>query len=145
MENSKKIVIVGGGFGGIRAVLDLAKKQLPNAKIILISNKSCFEYQAALYRIVTGRSPLEACVPLREIFIGKNFETLEDTIIKIDFKEHIKPSEGDETFLKEMKIVFNSIKYRWNYQDFYIIVSGYFKYRPSDNIQGGYDSVQATK
>ncbi len=95
MENSKKIVIVGGGFGGIRAVLDLAKKQLPNAKIILISNKSCFEYQAALYRIVTGRSPLEACVPLREIFIGKNFETLEDTIIKIDFKEKmLKGSSG---------------------------------------------------
>ncbi len=59
-------------------------------------------------------------------------ETEISKFIKIDFKEHIKPSEGDVTFLKEMKIVFDSIKYRWNYQDFYIIVSGYFKYRPSD-------------
>ncbi|MEK7575749.1 MAG: FAD-dependent oxidoreductase [Patescibacteria group bacterium] len=89
MENYKKIVIVGGGFGGIRAALNLTEKQLPNTKIILISDKSHFEYHPALYRVITGRSPLEVCIPLREIFIGKNVETLEDTIIKVNLKEKL--------------------------------------------------------
>lgn len=80
---------MGGGFGGIRAALDLAKKQLPGVKIILISDKPHFEYYPALYRVVTGQSPLEVCIPLREIFIGKNVEISEDTIIKVNLKKKL--------------------------------------------------------
>lgn len=79
-----KILIVGGGFGGVRAALDLEKSRLPNTKIILVSDKPHFEYHAALYRVVTGRSPLEVCVPLSEIFAGKNVEVLQDSIIGMD-------------------------------------------------------------
>ncbi len=80
----KHIVIVGGGFAGISCALQLAKKNLPHAKIRLISEKPHFEYHAALYRLVTGSSPLEVCVPLREIFAGKNIEVIEDRIVGID-------------------------------------------------------------
>lgn len=83
----KKIVVVGGGFGGIRTALDLSKKNLPNTKIILISDKPHFEYHAGLYRIVVGRSPLEVCIPLRDIFQGKHVEVVEDTINEVDLKE----------------------------------------------------------
>lgn len=76
----RKIVIVGGGFGGIRAALDLIKKRLPDTSITLISDKPHFEYHAALYRVVTGRSPLEVCVPLREIFSGTSIEVIEDSV-----------------------------------------------------------------
>lgn len=83
----KKIVIVGAGFGGVRAALDLADKHPPGAKIILISDKPHFEYHPALYRVVTGRSPLEVCIPLREIFRGKEVEVLEDTISQVNLRE----------------------------------------------------------
>lgn len=86
-DNIKKIIIVGGGFGGVQCALDLAKKKIPNAKIILISNKNYFEYTASLYRVVTGRSPMGAGVPLRDIFQNKNVEVLTDTITKVDLKE----------------------------------------------------------
>ncbi len=82
-----KIVIVGGGFGGIRAVMDLEAKNLPDTKITLISDKPHFEYHAALYRVVTGRSPLEVCVPLREIFAVKDIEVVEDSIVGVNLKE----------------------------------------------------------
>jgi NADH dehydrogenase len=57
---------------------------LPNTKIRLISEKPHFEYHAALYRLVTGSSPLEVCIPLREIFEGKNVEVTEESIVSLD-------------------------------------------------------------
>ena len=80
----KKIVIVGGGFGGVKCALDLARKKIPNAKIILISNRTYFEYTPALYRVVTGKSPMGAGLPLRDIFKNKNVEVLIDTIVRVD-------------------------------------------------------------
>ncbi len=83
----KKIIIVGGGFGGVLCALDLAKNKPPNSKIILVSAKQNFEYSAALYRVVTGGSPLEACIPLRDIFFARDrdVEIIKNTITRVDF------------------------------------------------------------
>jgi NADH dehydrogenase len=81
---TKKIVIVGGGFGGIRCALDLAKKSPKDAKIILISDKSHFEYYPTLYKVIIGKSPIEVCIPLDEIFKGKNIEIIKDRISSVD-------------------------------------------------------------
>jgi len=86
VTKQRKIVIIGGGFGGIRAALDLTKRNIPDTKIILISDKLYFEYQPALYRVVTGYSPLEACIPLQVIFEKTDVEVLEDTIIAVDLQ-----------------------------------------------------------
>lgn len=83
----KKVVIVGAGFGGVRTALDLAKWNLHNVKVILITHKPHFEYHAALYRVVTGSSPLEVCVPLREVFEKTTVELVEDTIQSVDLKQ----------------------------------------------------------
>ena len=87
MEQGIKVVIVGGGFGGIRAALDLEKKVGDRAKIVLISDKPHFEYTPSLYRVVTGRSPLEVCVPLAEIFRGKRVEVIMDMVEAVSLKE----------------------------------------------------------
>jgi NADH:ubiquinone reductase (H+-translocating) len=79
----KYIVVVGGGFGGVRCALDLAKKNV-DARITLISDLPHFEYKPALYRIVAGRTPLEVCIPLRKVFEKKNVEVLRDEMIDID-------------------------------------------------------------
>lgn len=86
-SGNKRVVVAGGGFGGIRLALDLAEKEIPNIKIVLISDKPHFEYHAALYRVVTGCSPLEVYIPLREIFEHKGVEVLEDSITWVDLKE----------------------------------------------------------
>lgn len=80
-----RVVIVGGGFGGIRAALKLANKA--NLDVQLISERSYFEYHAALYRAATGRSPLEVAIPLDNLFKhAKNVEVIEDRVISIDDK-----------------------------------------------------------
>ncbi|MBI2484528.1 hypothetical protein HYV71_05105 [Candidatus Uhrbacteria bacterium] len=62
-----RVVIVGGGFGGVSSALALADNCSQRLNITLISNKPHLEYTAALYRVVAGRSPLEVCIPLRDI------------------------------------------------------------------------------
>jgi len=77
------ITIVGGGFGGVKAALELAKDSATH--ITLISDKADFQYYPALYSAATGHSHLESWVPLGEIFAGKkNIHVFLDTITKID-------------------------------------------------------------
>lgn len=91
----KKIVIVGGGFGGIRCALDLAKKAPKDTKIVLLSDKHHFEYSPSLYRVVSGNSPLEVCIPLDEIFKNTNVEVVRDKIIAADLvKKTLKGESG---------------------------------------------------
>lgn len=76
----KRILIIGGGFGGIRTALDLAKQNIPNTEILLVTDKHHFEYTPALYKLATGRSPLEMCIPLGEIFRDGKVRFIIDTI-----------------------------------------------------------------
>lgn len=78
-----KIVIVGGGFAGVKAALSLANKK--HFEVRLISDQTYFEYHAAMYRSATGRSPLEVAIPLREFFaFAKNVEVIQDKIVDIN-------------------------------------------------------------
>ena len=76
----RRILILGGGFGGVRTALDLAKQKIPNTKIVLISDKHHFEFTPALYKLATGRSPMEMCIPLAEIFRTPDIEYLVDEV-----------------------------------------------------------------
>lgn len=77
------IVIVGGGFGGVKTALELAKNKDINIKLISDSDDFC--YYPALYSVATGHSHLTSWVPLREIFQNyNNVELIKDTITSID-------------------------------------------------------------
>lgn len=81
-----KLVIVGGGFAGVRLALALANNS--GFDIKLISSQSYFEYHAALYRSATGRSPLEVAIPLKDFFkYAKNIEVVKDEIAGLDAKD----------------------------------------------------------
>lgn len=86
--DEKKILIVGAGFGGIRCALDLVEHHLDNVKITLVNPTPHFEYHATLYRLLTGKSALETCIPLRDIFSHKrNVIIEEDLITDVNFKK----------------------------------------------------------
>lgn len=87
--------MVGSGFGGVKAALELANKS--DISVTLVSQSSNFEYHAALYRSGTGRSPLEVVLPLRDIFRRtRNVETALDKIVGIDTrKKHVVSETGN--------------------------------------------------
>jgi NADH dehydrogenase len=77
------VTIVGGGFGGVKTALELAKDSAN--QITLITDKPDFQYYPALYSTATGHSHLESWVPLSKIFSGmSNIDVQLDTINSID-------------------------------------------------------------
>ena len=83
----KRVLIAGAGFGGIAAALTLEKNKTRELKIVLVSAKPHFEYRPALYRVVTGKSPLEVCIPIREILEGREVEFIVDTLQDINLAQ----------------------------------------------------------
>lgn len=90
-----KVVIVGGGFGGVKTALGLANDN--KFEVTLISNSTNFEYHGALYRTATGNTPLEVVIPLREIFAhAKNVEVVLDTVASIkSLSNAVKGADGE--------------------------------------------------
>ncbi len=70
-EKSKpRIIIVGGGFAGVNAALQLSKKVERETDITLISDRDWHDYKACIFRIVEGNSVAGVYIPLNS-FLDK--------------------------------------------------------------------------
>jgi NADH dehydrogenase len=66
MEKRHRVVVLGGGFGGLSAVQKL--KRVP-VEVILIDRRNFHLFQPLLYQVATGSlSPGEIAAPLRGVF-----------------------------------------------------------------------------
>jgi NADH dehydrogenase len=64
---SHRVVIVGGGFGGLQAALAL--REAPGVEVTLVDRRNFHLFQPLTYQVATGAlSPGEICYPLRVIF-----------------------------------------------------------------------------
>ena len=65
-SNRHKVVVIGGGFGGLQAATHLARAPVD---LTLIDRRNFHLFQPLTYQIATGAlSPAEVCYPLRAIF-----------------------------------------------------------------------------
>jgi NADH dehydrogenase len=90
-KNYKHIIIVGGGFAGVRCALDLLRSKTKETKITLISDQNYFEYYPAMYRVVTGSSSARVKIPLVEIFGNRDID------IVLDRVTHVNPEKKQVT------------------------------------------------
>lgn len=71
MSNIKQnVLIIGGGFAGVKAALELADDS--QFAVTLISDQHEFRFYPALYRTATGGSREASAIPLADIFKDKN-------------------------------------------------------------------------
>lgn len=78
----KKVLILGGGFGGIKTALELAGH--PSYDVTLISDQETFRYYPQLYHAATGGSRYASEIPLQEIFAGKDVHVVKGSAKRLD-------------------------------------------------------------
>ena len=90
-----RIVVVGGGFGGLEAAKSLSR--LP-VEITLVDRKNHHTFQPLLYQVATaGLSPAEIAAPIRQIFAKRdNVEVLLGEVLGFDLEQRIVKVHGFE-------------------------------------------------
>ncbi|MEO6109951.1 MAG: FAD-dependent oxidoreductase [Candidatus Saccharimonadales bacterium] len=107
------IVIVGGGFAGIKAALELSKRQ--TGKVTLISNESYFLHHASLYATATGRNESESVFPLNDIFIDHpNVTVVKDKIENLDTQRRIVISKQNQYHYDTLILAMGSVTTYFN-------------------------------
>ncbi|MBW1914489.1 MAG: NAD(P)/FAD-dependent oxidoreductase [Deltaproteobacteria bacterium] len=83
----KRILIIGGGFAGLKAAKILARSK--RVSITLIDKKNHHLFQPLLYQVATaGLSPAEIAMPIRSIFSKyKNIKVLHGTVTSLDLNK----------------------------------------------------------
>ncbi len=77
-----RVVIVGGGFGGVKAALELAMDH--RFHVTLVADHTDFRYYPTLYRTATGGKRMISSIPLDEVFEGKRVHILNDRVVSVD-------------------------------------------------------------
>lgn len=91
----EKVLIVGGGFGGVKAALELSGDD--SFDVTLINEDSEMKYYPTLYRTATGGTRANSALKLNEIFSEKNVELVVGTAKQLDRKnKFIKLTNGRE-------------------------------------------------
>jgi NADH dehydrogenase len=90
-----KVVIIGGGFGGIEAAKELGHQ---NVKVTLIDRNNHHTFQPLLYQVATaGLSPSDIAVPIRSILAKyQNTEVILGEVTDIQPTKKMLICEGEE-------------------------------------------------
>ena len=88
MQSSKKIVIVGAGFAGLRLAQDLENT---NFEVLLLDKNNYHQFQPLMYQVATARlEPASISFPLRKVFQhSKNIRIRIADVLSIDAHKQI--------------------------------------------------------
>ncbi len=108
MSKHLNVTIVGGGFGGVKAALELSKES--SNRITLISDKTDFQYYPALFATATGHSHRESWVPLIDIFKDRsNVKLVHDGIRTIDTSARLLTGDNGKYHYEDAILALGSV------------------------------------
>jgi len=133
MEKYKNIVILGGGFGGVRTALSLSKKlkgiKDNNYRIVVVDKKEYHTFTPLLYEIATTSEQTAndlqlkhfVTYNLKHILRDKHISVVEDTVLYVDIN-------GKSVNLKYRSISFEYLVIALGAETNYFDIQGLKKY-----------------
>lgn len=115
----KKILILGGGFGGIRCALDLDKKFNNQIQITLVDKNSYHLFLPSIYEVASAygvnlpaggdnfyvKIRKTVCIPYGEIFADKNINFIQAEIFVVDLKTKSVRTKGGEVLFYDYLVI----------------------------------------
>ena len=99
----QKVLVVGGGFGGVKAALELAKNG--HFRVTLLTEHDHFRYYPTLYRTATGGNRANSSIPLSEIFQHLRISIHLGTAATLDRKAKQVTTTDGQTFTYDTLIL----------------------------------------
>lgn len=96
MIKKHKVLVVGGGFGGVKAALELCED--PHFHVTLISDDSELRYYPTLYHTATGGKRVNSSISYSLIFAKKTIEIVTATATTLDRKNRTLVTSDGQLF-----------------------------------------------
>lgn len=103
MANKQKVLVVGGGFGGVKAALELSEDS--HFDVTLLSESPELRYYPTLYHTATGSKRANSSIPLRTIFADKDIQLVQGTAQKLDRKAKTITTINKQTYQYDILIL----------------------------------------
>ena len=103
-----RVIIVGGGFAGVKTALELADDQ--RFDITLISDHDDFRVYPTLYHVSTGGARRVASIALTEVFAGKEVRVVIDSVTNIDKTARSITTASNQIFAYEAIVLSLGVK-----------------------------------
>ncbi len=84
MKKPERVLIVGGGFAGVKAALELADD--PHFAVTILSDDTDLRYYPTLYHTATGGQRANSSIPLSRIFEDKPVAIIQGKVVTLDRK-----------------------------------------------------------
>ena len=98
-----KVLIVGGGFGGVKAALELANH--PHFEVTLLSDGDALRYYPTLYHSATGGARANSSIPYSTIFAGSNVNIVHGEAETIDRQKRLIITKDKKSYEYEFLIL----------------------------------------
>lgn len=79
----QRIVVVGGGFGGVKTALELSKHS-DKFEVTLVSDRPDFWYFPTLYHTATGGTRMQSSIPIKQLLHNKSVTFVEGRVANLD-------------------------------------------------------------
>ncbi|MCL4357924.1 FAD-dependent oxidoreductase [Patescibacteria group bacterium] len=99
----QKVLVVGGGFAGTKAALDLSRDE--RFDITLLSDKAYLTYYPTLYHVATGGLRSNATIPLNTIFEGSKVKIATGKAKTLDRKTKTILTATNETYSYDILVL----------------------------------------